>query len=182
MGEILKLKRKQVKDSVLVIVGTQEIRQIQVVKECCYLESNDNEPINALVSSIHLAKAYSENGFERILFFRNQFNHAIAVMNDSIINLFEGGINVYVSKCGLILLWGDFDIYSTVDMQQLNFHRELDNFFKKYRIRNIYLKNGKDYISIESFKTGSVMSIPIHTTINLKGNCSGKISLPKNLL
>ena len=130
MGEILKLKRKQVKDSVLVIVGTQEIRQIQVVEECCYLESNDNEPINALVSSIHLAKAYSENGFERILFFRNQFNHAIAVMNDSIINLFEGGINVYVSKCGLILLWGDFDIYSTVDMQQLNFHRELDNFFK----------------------------------------------------
>ena len=58
----------------------------------------------------------------------------------------------------------------------------IDNFFKKYIIRNIYLKNGKDYISIESFKTGSVMSIPIHTTINLKGNCSGKISLPKNLL
>ncbi len=182
MGEVLRFNRKQLKDVVRVVVGAQELRQIQVAEEICYYIPNDNKPINALVYSIHLAKAYSANGFERILYIRNQFNHAIAVMNDSIINLFEGDINVYVSKCGLILLWGTYDIYSTVDMQQLNFHRDLDSFFKKYKIKNIYLENGKDYISLENFKTGSVMSIPLYTAINLKSNCSGKISLPSNLL
>lgn len=164
------------------VVGSQEIRNILIIEEDRFISPSENSPLNSLVSSIHLADIISGDNIEKVLFYKDHYRHSIAVMNDSIINLFETGINVYVSNCGLIILWGEHDIYSTVDMQELNFHLAFDNFLKNYNIKDIFSKDYKDFMRLESRKNKSIIEVPFSTEIDLKSNCSAKIILPKYLL
>lgn len=164
------------------VVGSQEIRNVLITEEDRFISPEEGKPLNSLVSSIHFANIISGENLERVLFYKDHYRHSIAVMNDSIINLFEGGINVYVSNCGLIILWGEHDIYSTVDMQELNFHLAFNNFLKKYNIKDIFSKDYKDFMHLESRKNKATITVPFSTEIDLKSDCSTKIILPEYLL
>lgn len=169
-------------EPIQLVIGDQEIRTILVTEEERTANPFGRKPINSLVTSVHYATVLKKNGFEKRLFYRDQFNHAIAVMNDSIINLFESGINFYVTDCGVILLWDKHDIYSTVNMQTLNFHPELDELFRSYYIKRIYSRNDREFMSLVSLKNGKIEDIRFHTEINLQSDCSVKILLPKRFM
>lgn len=147
-----KVHRKKAK-KVTLAIGTQEIRTITAYEEYVFKFSDDS-PINSLVRSIHRTVRTSEQGARTELYYRDCYNHAVAVMNDSLINLFANlnETNILVTYCGIILIWGKYELYSTIDMQKLNFHEELDesDFFKNYEICDIFSnKSGKDSIRLK---------------------------------
>lgn len=180
-----KVHRKKAK-KVTLAIGTQEIRTITVYEEYIFKFSNDS-PINSLVRSIHRTVRTSENGPRTELYYRDCYNHAVAVMNDSIINLFANlnETNIFVTYCGILLIWGKYELYSTIDMQKLNFHEELDEvgFFKHYEICDIFSNEaGKDSIRLKLHGHPGWIELLLLSEVNLnprRSKCSTKVFLPE---
>ena len=180
-----KVHRKKAK-KVTLVIGKQEIRTITVYEEYIFKFSDDS-PINSLVRSIHRTVRTSENGPRTELYYRDCYNHAVAVMNDSIINLFANlnETNIFVTYCGIILIWGKYELYSTIDMQKLNFHEELDEvgFFKHYEICDIFSNEaGKDSIRLKLHGHPGWIELLLLSEVNLnprRSKCSTKVFLPE---
>lgn len=180
MGSILKLDRRgHSRDSVTLVVGCQEIRKATFLPLYDYMSDNNSKRINALVNCIHFAREKLDNGYLSTVYYSNCYNHFIQCMNDSIINLLESDVNIYVTTNGAIIFWGEHDLYSTIDMQQLNFHSELNAFFKHYKIVDIYpAKDGsnRDCISISPLAFELPTERKLTAIIDLSDNCPVKIT------
>jgi hypothetical protein len=136
---------------------------------------------NHLVTEIFFGlEGLGYSGLRPIVYYTNCYHQNFAVMNDSIINLFDGSpeIKLYVTNCGAILLWETHDLLSTVDMQQLNFETpELMEFLKNYDVVKIYEKKGFDYLLSCNHVTGEMENFKLESKINLAGDASVELKL-----
>lgn len=180
MGSILRLDRTGQKTySVNLITGSQRMQVTEMIPIYDYVPKKPSKRINSLVNCIYVTREKLEDGYPLTVFYLNCFNHAISCMNDSIINLLSSGINMYITRCGAIILWDSHDLYTTVDMQQLNFHSELDGLFKQYKIIDIYTatdNSGRDYITLCPLNSDEHINRELITVIDLSSNCSVKIT------
>ena len=115
------------------------------------------------------------------VYYKDYYNHNIAVMNDSIINLLIMTImptmkeHLCLMPNGAIILWSEHSIYSTVDMQQLDFHSELNDFLKEFSVIAITER----YITLRNNRTQEMSAQNIRTEINLSGKFPIKIQIFK---
>ena len=117
-----------------IIVG-DEIVTYTITYEIVYRSIRANEPINHLISSIHIAQVKNDDGTEEtICFYKNCFGHNIAILNPDISNLLINNENIVFSSNGVLIFWDEHAICSTLDLQQMDFHLELDKFLDTYRI------------------------------------------------
>ena len=168
MERIFKYENEEM-HQVRVVIGKQEIREYTVISETVYEAIGKNMPINHLVHSVHIAQVEGEN--DLLVYYKNCYGHNIAVMNDSIINLLTIEENLCLMPNGALILWSEHSIYSTVDMQQLDFHMELNDFFKDFSVSYI----SERYITLQNNHTGEPEVRKIQTEINLSGKCPVKI-------
>ena len=152
-----------------VVIGEQEIREYTVISETVYEAVGKNMPLNHLVHSVHIAQVKEEN--ELFVYYKDCYGHNIAVMNDSIINLLTMEENLCLMPNGAIILWSEHTIYSTVDMQQLDFHMELNTFLKEFSVSYI----SERFITLLNNNSGEPEVRKIQTEINLSGECPVKI-------
>ena len=100
-----------------------------------------------------------------------------AVMNDSIIDLLTMTISMPMENhlClmpgGAIILWNEHSVCSTVDMQQLDFHTELNDFLKEFSIIHI----SERYITLLNKNSGEPEVRKIQTVIDRSGEFPVKI-------
>ena len=152
-----------------VVIGEQEIREYTVISETVYEAVSKNMPLNHLIRSVHIARVEEEN--DLFVFYKDCYGHNIAVMNDSIINLLTMEENLCLMPNGAIILWSEHSIYSTVDMQQLDFHMELNTFLKEFSVSYI----SERFITLLNNNSGEPEAREIHTEVNLSGECPVKI-------
>lgn len=152
-----------------VVIGEQEIREYTVISETVYEAVSKNMPLNHLIRSVHIARVEEEN--DLFVFYKDCYGHNIAVMNDSIINLLTMEENLCLMPNGAIILWSEHSIYSTVDMQQLDFHMELNTFLKEFSVSYI----SERFITLLNNSSGEPEAREIHTEVNLSGECPVKI-------
>ena len=152
-----------------VVIGEQEIREYTVISETVYEAVSKNMPLNHLVRSVHIAQVKEEN--ELFVYYKDCYGHNIAVMNDSIINLLTMEENLCLMPNGVIVLWSEHSICSTVDMQHLDFHTELNDFLKEFSVSYI----SERYITLQNNNSGEPEVRKIQTEINLSGECPVKI-------
>ena len=152
-----------------VVIGEQEIREYTVISETVYEAVSKNMPLNHLIRSVHIARVEEEN--DLFVFYKDCYGHNIAVMNDSIINLLTMEENLCLMPNGAIILWSKHSIYSTVDMQQLDFHIELNTFLKEFSVSYITER----FITLLNNSSGEPEAREIHTEVNLSGECPVKI-------
>lgn len=152
-----------------VVIGEQEIREYTVISETVYEAVSKNMPLNHLIRSVHIARVEEEN--DLFVFYKDCYGHNIAVMNDSIINLLTMEENLCLMPNGAIILWSEHSIYSTVDMQQLDFHMELNTFLKEFSVSYI----SERFITLLNNNSGEPEVRKIQTEINLSGECPVKI-------
>ena len=152
-----------------VVIGEQEIREYTVISETVYEAVSKNMPLNHLIRSVHIARVEEEN--DLFVFYKDCYGHNIAVMNDSIINLLTMEENLCLMPNGAIILWSKHSIYSTVDMQQLDFHIELNTFLKEFSVSYI----SERFITLLNNSSGEPEAREIHTEVNLSGECPVKI-------
>ena len=152
-----------------VVIGEQEIREYTVISETVYEAVGKNMPLNHLVRSVHIAQLEEEN--DLFVYYKDCYGHNIAVMNDSIINLLTMEESLCLMPNGAIILWSDHSIYSTVDMQQLDFHMELNDFLKEFSVSYI----SERFITLLNNNSGEPEVRKIQTEINLSGECPVKI-------
>ena len=152
-----------------VVIGEQEIREYTVISETVYEAVGKNMPLNHLVHSVHIAQVKEEN--ELFVYYKDCYGHNIAVMNDSIINLLTMEENLCLMPNGVIVLWSEHSICSTVDMQHLDFHTELNDFLKEFSVSYI----SERYITLQNNNSGEPEVRKIQTEINLSGECPVKI-------
>ena len=152
-----------------VVIGEQEIREYTVISETVYEAVSKNMPLNHLIRSVHIARVEEEN--DLFVFYKDCYGHNIAVMNDSIINLLTMEENLCLMPNGAIILWSKHSIYSTVDMQQLDFHIELNTFLKEFSVSYI----SERFITLLNNNSGEPEAREIHTEVNLSGECPVKI-------
>lgn len=179
MGEITKSNLKHEGRKITLVVGTQEIKPLNIVSAVDYTAPHGGN-INNLVHSIHFVRAIYTSPLNNamLLYYKNLYGHCIECMNDSIINLFESGVNVYSTVNGIIILWGKYDFFSTIDMQDLNFHQEkngIDFYLKRYDIKHIYEDNGKDFIVLTDRITNEDKTFKLVSEIDLTKPSSSKI-------
>ena len=153
------------------VIGNQEIREYTVVSETVYEAVGKNMPLNHLVRSVHIAQVQVEDEDDTLVYYKDCYNHNIAVMNDSIIDLLTMEENLCLMPNGAIILWSDHSIYSTVDMQQLDFHMELNDFLKEFSVSYI----SERFITLLNNNSGEPEAREIHTEVNLSGECPVKI-------
>ena len=152
-----------------VVIGEQEIREYTVISETVYEAVSKNMPLNHLIRSVHIARVEEEN--DLFVFYKDCYGHNIAVMNDSIINLLTMEENLCLMPNGVIVLWSEHSICSTVDMQHLDFHTELNDFLKEFSIIHI----SERYITLQNKNSGELGAREIQTEVNLSGKCPVKI-------
>ena len=172
MERIFKYETKEV-GQIRVVIGNQEIREYTVVSETVYEAVGKNMPLNHLVHSVHIAQVKEEN--ELFIYYKDCYGHNIAVMNDSIINLLTMEENLCLMPNGVIVLWSEHSICSTVDMQHLDFHTELNDFLKEFSIIHISEK----YITLQNRNSGELEARKIHIEIDCSGKCPVKIQISK---
>ena len=172
MERIFKYETKEI-GQIRVVVGDQDIREYTVVSETVYEAVGQNSPINHLICSIHIAQCKQEN--DLLVYYKDCYGHNIAVMNDSIINLLTMEENLCLMPNGAIILWSKHSIYSTVDMQQLDFHIELNTFLKEFSVSYI----SERFITLLNNSSGEPEVRKIQTEINLLGECPVKIQISK---
>ena len=182
MGKILKMSCSALtptEKTVTLVIGNQEIRTCSITPITNYIDTSlDSSGINSLVKSIHLAERQTENSYKSILYYTNCYDACICVMNKSIINLFKSNINAYVTDCGAIILWNHDRFYTTIDMQNLNLHKELKDFFKKYYIVQLFKTNDNaNCILVQDRKTRVHQLFEIQAIVDLRSNCSVRINL-----
>ena len=168
MERIFKYKTEEV-GQIRVVIGDQDIREYTVISETVYEAVGKNMPLNHLVHSVHIAQVKEEN--ELFIYYKDCYGHNIAVMNDSIINLLTMEENLCLMPNGVIVLWSEHSICSTVDMQHLDFHTELNDFLKEFSIIHISEK----YITLQNRNSGEPEVRKIQAEINLSGKCPVKI-------
>ena len=168
MERIFKYENEEM-HQIRVVIGNQEIREYTVVSETVYEAVGKNMPLNHLVRSVHIAQLEEEN--DLFVYYKDCYGHNIAVMNDSIINLLTMEESLCLMPNGAIILWSDHSIYSTVDMQQLDFHMELNDFLKEFSVSYI----SERFITLLNNNSGEPEVRKIQTEINLSGECSVKI-------
>jgi hypothetical protein len=136
---------------------------------------------NQLVTEIFFGlEGIGYSGLRPIVYYTNCYHRNFAVMNDSIINLFDSSpeINLYVTNCGAILLWKAHDLLSTIDMQQLNFETpEIMEFLKDYDVVKIYEKKGFDYLLAYNHVTDAMETFKLESKINLASDASVELKL-----
>lgn len=179
MGEILRLDlNSDIESEVTLVIGSQEIRRAKVHLIYTYRADNDyGGSINALVQSIHFGREHLADSFANMVYYRNCYGHKLACLNDSIINLIsDSRIRMYVTICGAILLYDECDFYSTVDMQQLNFHPELNDAFAENKIIGIYADDNEDFIILENKYSSERITLKLMSTIDLASDCSVRIT------
>ena len=152
-----------------VVIGEQEIREYTVISETVYEAVSKNMPLNHLIRSVHIARVEEEN--DLFVFYKDCYGHNIAVMNDSIINLLTMEENLCLMPNGAIILWSEHSIYSTVDMQQLDFHMELNTFLKGFSLSYI----SERFITLLNNSSGEPEAREIHTEVNLSSEWPVKI-------
>lgn len=158
-----------------VVIGEQEIREYTVISETVYEAVGQDTPINHLIRSIHIARVEEEN--DLFVFYKDCYGHNIAVINDSIIDLLAMTIStpVKIHIClmpgGAIILWSEHSICSTVDIQQLDFHTELNDFLKEFSIIHI----SERYITLQNRNSGELEARKFQTEVDLSGKCPIKI-------
>ena len=168
MERIFKYETEELQQ-IRVVIGDQDIREYTVISETVYEAVGQDTPINHLIRSIHVARVEGEN--EPLVYYTDCYNHNIAVMNDSIIDLLTMEENLCLMPNGAIILWSEHSIYSTVDMQQLDFHRELNNFLENFSIINI----SERYITLQNRNSGELEARKFQTEVDLSGKCPIKI-------
>ena len=168
MERIFKYENEEM-HQIRVVIGNQEIREYTVVSETVYEAVGKNMPLNHLVRSVHIAQLEEENNL--FVYYKDCYGHNIAVMNDSIINLLTMEESLCLMPNGAIILWSDHSIYSTVDMQQLDFHMELNDFLKEFSVSYI----SERFITLLNNNSGEPEVRKIQTEINLSGECPVKI-------
>lgn len=172
MERIFKYENEEM-HQIRVVIGNQEIREYTVVSETVYEAVGKNMPLNHLVRSVHIAQLEEEN--DLFVYYKDCYGHNIAVMNDSIINLLTMEESLCLMPNGAIILWSEHSIYSTVDMQQLDFHMELNDLLKEFSIIHI----SERYITLQNNSSGEPEVRKIQTEINLLGECPVKIQISK---
>lgn len=173
MERIFKYENEEM-HHVRVVIGDQEIREYTVISETVYEAVGKNMPLNHLVRSVHIAQVEGEN--DLLVYYKNCYGHNIAVMNDSIINLLTMEENLCLMPNGAIILWSEHSIYSSIDMQQLDFHMELNDLLKEFSIIHI----SERYITLQNNNSGEPEVRKIQTEINLSGKCPVKILIPNH--
>ena len=168
MERIFKYENEEM-HQIRVVIGNQEIREYTVISETVYEAVGKNMPLNHLVRSVHIAQLEEEN--DLFVYYKDCYGHNIAVMNDSIINLLTMEESLCLMPNGAIILWSDHSIYSTVDMQQLDFHMELNDFLKEFSVSYI----SERFITLLNNNSGEPEVRKIQTEINLSGECPVKI-------
>ena len=168
MERIFKYENEEM-HQIRVVIGNQEIREYTVISEMVYEAVGQDTPINHLIRSIHVARLEEEN--DLFVYYKDCYGHNIAVMNDSIINLLTMEENLCLMPNGAIILWSEHSIYSTVDMQQLDFHMELNTFLKEFSVSYI----SERFITLLNNSSGEPEAREIHTEVNLSGECPVKI-------
>ena len=129
-----------------VIVGDKVV-SYNVTYEIIYSPLRDNEAINHLIKSIHIAQVKCpDNTEETICFYKNCFNYNIAILNPDISNLLINNENISFSSNGVIIFWDEHAICTTIDLEQLDFHLELDQFLEMNHI--VFLSSR--YVSYKS--------------------------------
>lgn len=171
MERIFKSTSEELYKKIRVVIGIQEIREYTVVSETVYEAISPNMPINHLILSIHIAQVQFEDKNDTLVYYKNCYGHNIAVMNDSIIDLLTMEENLCLMPNGAIILWSEHAIYSTVDMQQLDFHTELNDFLKEFSVIAITER----YITLRNNRTQEMSVQNIRTEINLSGKFPIKI-------
>ena len=154
-----------------VVIGEQDIREYTVASETVYEAVGENMPLNHLVRSVHIARVQVEDEDATLVYYKDCYNHNIAVMDDSIIDLLKMEENLCLMPNGAIILWSEHAIYSTVDMQQLDFHTELNDFLKEFSVIAITER----YITLRNNRTQEMSVQNIRTEINLSGKFPIKI-------
>ena len=174
MERIFKYETEEV-GKIRVIIDDQDIREYTIVSETVYEAVGQGTPITPFVQSVHVALVEGED--EPLVYYKNFDGLNIAVINDSIIDLLAMTIStpVKIHLClmpgGAIILWSEHSICSTVDMQQLDFHTELNDFLKEFSIIHI----SERYITLQNNHTGEPEVRKIQTDINLSGEYPVKI-------
>lgn len=174
MERIFKYETEEV-GKIRVIIGDQSIREYTVVSETVYEAVGQGTPINPLVQSVHVALVEGED--EPLVYYKDCHGHNIAVINDSIIDLLTMTRSTPVKSylClmpgGAIILWSEHSICSTVDMQQLDFHTELNNLLKNFSIIHI----SERYITLQNKNSGEPEVRKFQAEVNLSGKCPVKI-------
>lgn len=187
MGSILKIGHNGHEESVInLVVGAQAIRKTKIIPLYDFISADSAKKINALIQTIHFCREDLGAGFSDTVYYRNSYGHAIACLNDSIINLVSGPTDLYVTRCGGILFYGEHDLYSTIDMQSLDFHDELDEIFREYRIIEIFQSSGYsccDYITLQNMQTTKRCCLELISSIDLSGDgCAVRISFKDALI
>lgn len=174
MERIFKYQNEEMRQ-IRVVIDDQDIREYTVISETVYEAVGKNMPLNHLVRSVHIAQVEGEN--DLFVYYKNFYGHNIAVMNDSIIDLFTMTISMPMENhlClmpgGAIILWSKHSVCSTVDMQHLDFHTELNDFLKEFSIIHI----SERYITLQNNNSGELEARKIQTEVNLSGECLVKI-------
>lgn len=130
MERVFKVENRECKQ-VRVVTG-EKVREHTVVHETVF-KASKGLPISHLIRSIHLAKVKLADGSDDIIaFYKNSYehNHNIAILNQDIVNLLKSGENICFWPNGAIIFWSEHSLCTTVDMQQLDFHLELDDFLE----------------------------------------------------
>ena len=172
MERIFKYDKECVNEKIRVVIGDQEIRECIVISETLYEAIGINIPINHLIQSVHVAHIQDANGEDdTLVYYKDCNNHNIAVMNDSIIDLLTIEENLCLMPNGAIILWSEHSICSTMDMQQLDFHIELNDFLKEFSVLMI----SERYITIRHNTSQEMTAREFRTEVNMSGKCPVKI-------
>lgn len=139
------------------VVTGEKVSEYTVVHETVF-KATINLPISHLIRSIHLAKVKLLDGSDDIIaFYKNCYGHNIAILNEDIVNLLKTGENICFWPNGAIIFWSEHSLYTTVDMQQLDFHLELDDFLEANTIiflteRYVTIRNSSNDNEVKKLK------------------------------
>mgnify|MGYP006069832189 CR=1 FL=1 len=153
------------------VVTGEKVREYTVVHETVF-KASKGLPINHLVHSIHLAKVKLPDGSDDIIaFYKNCYGHNIAILNQDIVNLLKAGENICFLSNGVIIFWSEHSLCTTIDMQQLDFHLELDSFLE---VNNIIFLTER-YVTLRNFSNENEVK-KLKVDVNLAGENPVKIT------
>lgn len=188
MGEILARQSRIKRD---LILGYYSLRKEEIISVTDFYDS-ENYRINSFVNAIHLVTCYQEPlGFLNLLYFEKPDNSKHLIKNERILDCFlngktdekSNGISLFTTNCGIILIWGklkDYSrrnfLYSTIDMENFNFHDELNPFLENNYIYRFLCSEGEDFVVVSDIENHFFNARKVFSQIKLQDKSSVSLS------
>ncbi|MCI8309438.1 MAG: hypothetical protein HFJ45_04450 [Clostridia bacterium] len=151
------------------LICNYEVQDITLVYYS-YYNHVGRKRLNYFVEKVYYGMAEDELLiYSPIVYYTNQCNKNVCVMDNKIITLFHGTfpVNLFVTQCGVIMIWQLHNLLISIDMCSFKLPKHLKEFILKYDICGLYDKEGHDYLTVLNHKTGQMEKFEIICTIDL---------------